>query len=168
MINRPWNADEIARLFDLFKEGKSFSEIAPELGRSRCSCIGVYHREMVKRGHVPTPRKRVLDGTVPKRVYTRAIPAPEVASAGVGFLFPAIAPVIQQRGPLVGLLDVTGCKWPIAEDASLIGGQAFCNCARKPGKPYCSEHAAMAYDPVKKPVPKSIGAYGLRFEKRAA
>jgi len=169
MPNVPWTEEETTRLFELFKEGKSFSEIGRTIGRDRQACIGRYHREMVKRGHVPTPRKRVLnDGTVEKRKYTRAIPEPQVAAAGVGFLLPAIAPVIQQRGPLVGLLDVTGCKWPVAEDASLIGGQAFCNCPRDGKSSYCAEHAKRAVNPVTKPVPTSIGAYGLRFEKRAA
>jgi len=169
MLNKPWTPDEISRLFDLIKEGKSFSQVAPEIGRSRSSCIGIYHRELVRRGHVPTPRPRSPRAdTVEKRAYTPTIPKPQVPRAGVGFLLPTVAAPPPRTGPAVGILDITGCKWAVAEDASLAGGHAFCNAPRDGKSSYCSHHHAKAIDPVPRPVPKSLGAYGLRYGKAAA
>lgn len=175
-----WTIERIDTLMAMEAKGKTFSEIAAHLGCSRSSAIGKHHRVMVKRGHVPVQRKRILEGiggekifpellrhTTPKRVYTRSS-EPKVSTQGIGFILPAAPPAVTQRGPAVGILDVTGCKWPVAEDASVIGGQAFCDCARKDGSPYCAEHAARAVDKTAKPLTRSIGALGLRFEKRAA
>lgn len=147
-----WTPEMDARLEAMVKAGKSHSEIAAELGKSRNATLGRWHRILYKRGHIPNPRNRVADGmapelsrnTTPKRVYRPKIPAPGVASSGVGFVMPALAIVPQQKGPAVGILDTTGCKWAVAEDASLAGGHAFCNAPRKAGKPYCAEHAAAA------------------------
>ena len=151
-----WTAEQDARLEEMVKAGKSHSEIAAELGKSRNATLGRWHRILYKRGYIPNPRIRVADGmgpelarnTTPKRVYRPKIPAPAVASAGVGFVMPTLAIVPQQRGPAVGILDVTGCKWPMEEDASLAGGHAFCNAPRKDGKPYCVEHAKRARSTV--------------------
>ena len=149
---RPWTPEEDARLWELVAAGKSHSEIAIDLGRPRNATLGRYHRILVKRGHIPNFRKRTitdtspeaLRNTAPKRVYRRKIPEPALPAAGVGFLLPALAIVPQQRGPAVGILDVTGCKWPVGKESGVAGSHTFCNCPRKAGKPYCAEHAKAA------------------------
>jgi len=148
----PWTDEETNRLFELVKAGMTFSAIAREFpGRNRKACLGRYHRVLIKRGHIPNFRKRVLDdetpelmrNTAPKRAYRAKIPAPAVPKANVGFLLPAILPK-PRKGPAIGILDVTGCRWALAEDASLAGGHAFCNAPQKDGRPYCAEHCEKA------------------------
>jgi hypothetical protein len=150
-----WTSARIDQLMAMVVEGKTFPEIAHALGTTRNAALGKYHRIKVRRGYVPKPRKPVLEGmgtaprafdrdTVQKRQYNPSRKLPDVSKQGIGFLLPAIPAPAPQTGPAVGLLDVTGCKWPVAEDASLIGGKAFCNHDRARGKPYCAHHARMA------------------------
>jgi GcrA cell cycle regulator len=143
-----WTQAEIEQVFALKAEGKSFSEIGALMGKKRLACLGVYHREQVRRGHVPIKREglspELRRNTTPKRVYRPKIAPPALPATGVGFLLPALAIVPQQRGPAVGILDVTGCKWPVGADSGVAGSHTFCNCPKKPGKPYCAEHAARA------------------------
>jgi hypothetical protein len=173
-----WTAERIDQLMAMVVEGKTFPQIAHALGTTRNAALGKYHRIKVRRGHVPKPRKAVLEGmgsaprafdrdTVAKRQYTPSRKLPDVSKTGIGFLLPAIPAPAPRTGPAKGILDVTGCKWPVAEDASLIGGQAFCDATKKDNSPYCAHHAARAFTPVRT-VPKSIGVIGLRFERRAA
>lgn len=166
MINKLWTDEETERMLGMVKEGKTFREIGVELGRNRLSCLGRYHRMMIKQGHVPEPRKWVPGAREPaaSRVPSLAASKPE---NDPGFIFPAI-PAPARQSKAVGLLDVTGCKWPMEEDASLIGGYAMCNHTKKDGKPYCAYHCRVAYDGTARPVPKSLGAFGLRFAKAAA
>lgn len=172
-----WTESETARLLEMVKAGYSFPEIARTLGRPRNSCLGRYHRHLVKNGHIPNPRKRVLEGmapelirnTTPKRVYRPKIPPPQVPATGVGFMLPALPATTRQKGQSTGILDVTGCKWPLAEDASVTGGFAFCDASRRDAAcPYCEHHAGIAYSERPKPIRKSIGAFGLRFGRAAA
>jgi hypothetical protein len=148
---KPWTPEKIEQMFAYSGQGYSASQIAGFMGTTRNAIIGKIQREKIKRGHVPAPRRMILDGmgarrpdrdTVQKRQYTRATPS--LPAEGAGFIMPALAAPEPQAGPAVGLLDVTGCKWPIAEDASLIGGKAFCNHAKKDGKSYCAYHAQLA------------------------
>lgn len=156
-----WTDEETARLLDLVKEGKSFAECGKELNRPRLACLGRYHRAIVKLGHKPVPRKRVL---VPQPKPVK----PQKPTSGLGFILPAIAPP-PRPSHAVGILDVTGCKWPIGEDPRLIGGQAFCDHSKKDGAVYCEFHASLAYDPTVKPLKvKALGPIGLRFGKVAA
>jgi GcrA cell cycle regulator len=135
MRRDPWTAEKTQQLASLLAQGKSFREIAETFGTTRNAIIGKVQRERIKRGHDPEPRKRVLSVSPPK-------PAPATLPE-------------PKRGPAVGLLDVTGCKWPVAEDASLIGGQAFCNHAKADNQPYCPYH-----------VQASIAPYSAELKRR--
>jgi hypothetical protein len=148
MRRDPWTEEKTQQLASLLAQGRAYREIAEIFGTTRNAIIGKVQRERIKGGHVPQPLKRVLDGA--------ASPAkrPPSTSAGVGAILPAIAPP-PRTGPAVGLLDVTGCKWPVAKDASLIGGHAFCNHAKADGKPYCPYH-----------VNASIAPYSAELKRR--
>jgi hypothetical protein len=152
MRRDPWTTEKTEQLFSLLEQGKSAREIGEIFGMGRMAVLGKAHREKVKRGHIPEPRKLVLDGV--KRAYTFR-PQPKPSTEGVGFIMPTIPAPAPQKGPAVGLLDVTGCKWPVAEDPSLIGGQAFCNHAKADGKPYCPFH-----------VNASIAPYSAELKRR--
>jgi hypothetical protein len=175
-----WTIEKIDTMMILAAEGKSMREIAQALGTSRNSVIGKYQRVKVKRGHVPVPKKRILEGmgseaplfgrdTVIKREYKPRRQIPGVSKDSVGFIMPALAAPPPRTGPAVGILDLTGCKWPVEYDPSLIGSYAFCNHTRRDEKsPYCAHHARVAVSDLPRTAPKSIGPLGLRFEKRAA
>jgi hypothetical protein len=167
MRRDPWTEEKTQQLASLLEQGKSYREIAEIFGTTRNAIIGKVQRERIKRGHSPEHRKRILEGlggnrispellrhTTPKRTYTfRSQPKP--STEGIGFILPAIAAPAPRTGPAVGLLDVTGCKWPVAEDASLIGGKAFCNHTKADGKPYCPYH-----------VNASIAPYSAELKRR--
>ena len=144
-----WTIDRVDTLMTMAAEGKTFSQIGAVLGVTRSCAIGKYQRIRVARGHVPTPRKRVLSGEAPaprKVPSSRKLPsmpatASTVAPMPAKIALPVPAPL---SGPAVGLLDVTGCKWPLHEDASLIGGYAFCNHDKDEGSSYCPYHAREA------------------------
>lgn len=162
LVLNPWTAAETDRLFEMAKAGQPFRVIAGEIGRSRNACIGHYHREASRRGHVIPQKVLKRDETVEK-------PKPSLAlTANVIRLRPP-PPAPVRLGPAVGLLDVSGCKWPVAENADLIGGHEFCNHPRDGERVYCEHHYAVAY---RKFIPnlkgKSIGPLGLRFPRGAA
>lgn len=149
-----WTAQMDETLKRLALEGYSMSQIAGHLncGLSRSACIGRWHRLTEADKALVLPVKTKLHpGAVSVR-RKRAIPKPvEVDAKGPsqprlaasskvrGFLLPLLPE--PARGPSVGILDVTGCKWPVAEDPSLIGGHAFCN-HEKADDRYCAYHQA--------------------------
>lgn len=159
-----WTAEEIGQVFALAEAKNSMSVIAKQLGRSRSAVIGVYYRERQKRGTLPpiTPRKvllQALENTVPVCILPedrahpvpyrdtvqkdgggRQMPLPTLPTTGVGMILPAISMDVP-KGPGIGILDVTGCRWPTGEDDGVPGGHTFCNCARRDGSSYCAEHS---------------------------
>lgn len=159
-----WTPENLDRLFALRAEGYSFDKIGPIMGITKNAAIGMYRREAERRGILPpsTPRKRILEAiaeerprispelkrdTIPKRKYTTAADRIRLSREGIGFLFPSIAPK-PRKGRAVGILDVTGCRWPLEDNPALIGGKAFCNAAQVDGRPYCSEHCETARSTV--------------------
>lgn len=173
-----WNIERIDILRQGVVAGKSFREISLEIGCSRLAALGKWNRIRVREGHKPIPRNIVAEtgvtpelmrNTSPKRVYNRATPAPGVASGGVGFILPAVAPPAPRSGPAVGIADVTGCKWPIGEDPAIPGGHTFCNHAKEDGKPYCEYHTRQSIAPFSRELrSRTLRAFGLRFGKAAA
>lgn len=156
-----WTPEALARLFDLRASGLSFDKIGPMMGMSKNAALGMHRRQCEKRGILPpvNRRKRVLEAieegrsriapelkrdTIPKRKYTTGADRIRVSKEGIGFILPSIAPAIQQKGPAIGILDVTGCRWPLEDDPAVIGGRAFCNAPQKEGRSYCAHHCREA------------------------
>jgi len=148
-----WTAEEIGQVFALAEAKNSMSVIAKQLGRSRSAVIGVYYRERQKRGTLPpvAPRKRVLqalEGTTPVCILPEErahpvpyrMPLPTLPTTGVGMILPAISMDVP-KGPGIGILDVTGCRWPVGEDAAVPGRHTFCNGPQRDGSSYCAEHS---------------------------
>lgn len=47
-----------------------------------------------------------------------------------------------------GILDVSGCRWPLeVESPEVIGRKLFCNAVQCDGSPYCNEHLAQSVAP---------------------
>lgn len=158
-----WTEEDIAQVFAMVGAGTSMAVIAKHFGCTRCAVIGLYRRERLKRGTLPpvTPRKRVLKAlenaapvgilpeertppaphrdTVEKDGGGRCTPLPTLPAADVGMILPAIA-VDVLKGPAIGILDVTGCRWPVGADEAIIGRHTFCNADCQEGQSYCPEH----------------------------
>jgi len=160
-----WTPQRIEQLTVLRREGRSFDAIGREMGITRNAAIGKYQRLRQASGHVPAPRKRILEivsegkpefckelryNTTPKRALTTRRNLPGVSKQGIGFLSPALTPPAPRTGPAVGILDVTGCQWPTGYDEAVAGRHTFCD-APKDGKgPYCPYHKTLS---IAKPVP---------------
>ncbi len=143
-----WTAEAIACLRVLWDEGGSTAEIGRRMRISKNAVVGKVHRLGLPRR--PSPIRR--DGSnPPRRTATPRVrgpglpPLPSVAAARP---VPATSPppvpppaVVAPRPPAR-----QPCCWPIGEPG--MPGFRFCDAPAKPGKPYCAEHAAVAYVPV--------------------
>lgn len=145
-----WTMERVDKLFELAKEGFTFSQIGAAIGCSRNAAIGKYNRIRVSRGvHVPTPRKIMLPRiAAPKKVIQAKPkvvpkPMPEVAPKAALVLRPVDAS--PPPGPRVGIVDVIGCRFPVADDAGIIGGIVLCNEPPDGEWIYCAHHASIAY-----------------------
>lgn len=174
MSNRRWTVEETQRLRVLIEdEGKTYREAGEILGRCRMSCLGAYNRDRVRRGHVPEPRKWTQDAVESIRVLKRDTPKPKPSLAtsrpenAVGFILPAI-PASSRQTRAVGILDATGCKWPIADNHHLIGGIECCNHTPKDGRPYCEYHTSMSRASYSTTLIRETIKGALHVYKRAA
>lgn len=128
-----WTPERIEQMFDYVARGYSASQIASFFHTTRNAVIGKIQRERIKRGHVPAPRGRAMP-----RVAVAKPAEPAKPADGIGFILPTLPAA--RKGPAIGILDVTGCRWPLEDDPAVIGGRAFCNAPQKPGRSYCPQH----------------------------
>lgn len=157
-----WTTEAIDRLRALWAEGHSTAEIGRRMGVSKNAVVGKAHRlqlparpspirrdpaapRPVAAGRRPTlPPLRVVASIVPaaRREESAAVVVPVAAAPAPA---PASKPASVVRAfPRMG---ARSCCWPIGEPGT--PGFKFCTAEAIPGKPYCAEHAAVAYVRVK-------------------
>lgn len=156
-----WNWESIAMLKDLWRAGHSTSEIGTRLGCSKNAVVGKAHREdldgrpsPIRRDGLPRPAPLpipqpltallpLLSETAPPKPTPAPKPFPPQRDAHP--LPPAPAPIIAPR-PIVRRCP-DECCWPIG----MPGKPEFRFCAGPslPGKPYCEDHAKLAYVKVR-------------------
>lgn len=145
-------------------EGHTFSAIGAVIGCSRNACISKYNRIRVARGiYTRKPRPKLAD---PVRTEPRK---PRVAPrAAMPPLHVVVVPV-PAPGLGVSIVDVTGCRFAIADDPALVGGMAFCNQTPEGNGSYCAAHARIVYTKPPKPgtakrfaIPTSLLRAGMR------
>lgn len=167
-----WSEDTITRLRELWAEGHSTAEIGRRLGVSKNAVVGKAHRldlparpSPIRRdtGEATEPRRsasrRVEGPTLPPLNSTAAAsPAPVAAPVATTIAVPA-APVAPPPRPanvpaprmhVVAprpYARVVTCCWPIGEPGTR--SFRFCDDPSEPGKPYCGEHAKLAYVKVR-------------------
>lgn len=172
-----WTDEVIARLRALWAEGHSTAEIGRRLGISKNAVVGKAHRlDLAARpspirpspdGPRPRPPARRSTGpTLPPLASTRPValagtvpsvarsPGASVTPRSFGALALRTAPV-PQSAPAPRLTPVAPraygrvitCCWPIGEPGSR--SFRFCDAESVPGKPYCTEHAELAYVKVR-------------------
>jgi GcrA cell cycle regulator len=164
-----WNNEVIARLRALWDEGLSTADIGRRLGVTKNAVVGKAHRldlparpSPIRRGGGGSPRprapRRISGPTLPPLSCTRA-PAPTPASEprqerplAVERLEARPLAVVRAVPPPSSAAPrpyarVVPCCWPIGEPGTK--GFRFCDEGSAPGKPYCAEHAQLAYVRVK-------------------
>jgi GcrA cell cycle regulator len=154
-----WTDERIERLKKLWSEGLSASQIAAELGGvTRNAVIGKVHRlhlsGRVKAASTSTQRSRkaarpVVRAAAPQRVITtrgnlavvQMVDAEEVVAYR-----PAeeVVVPISRRISIMELREGT-CRWPLGDPLS--PEFVFCGGDCDVGKPYCTAHANVAFQP---------------------
>lgn len=168
-----WTDDVIERLRALWAEGHSTAEIGRRLGVSKNAIVGKAHRLDLPARPSPirrdpsgsdanrtAPPRRVEGSTLPPLASTDA-PIPVVAAIPEPVIVRAVAPVppppprpapvaVAARPQPAAVRPygrVITCCWPIGEPGSKAF--RFCDDPSEPGKPYCAEHAKLAYVKVR-------------------
>jgi len=164
-----WAEETITRLRELWTEGLSTAEIGRRLGVSKNAVVGKAHRldlparpsPIRREGERAPPRRSVLrrpEGPtlppLPSTVSGSApLPPPRVAMLAAAPA-PAPRPAVPQPPRLQPVPPpprpygrVVTCCWPIGEPGTR--SFRFCDDPSEPGKPYCEEHAKLAYVKVR-------------------
>ena len=163
-----WSEEAIGRLRMLWTEGHSTAEIGRRLGISKNAVVGKAHRldlpsrpSPIRREAGPggsdrrraAPRRAAgptlppLTSTAPRRRASPGVSA-EVARPGGETARSAPRPAACRPSTRVQGLPRTygrtiACCWPLGEPGSK--NFRFCCDDSVPGKPYCEEHARLAY-----------------------
>ncbi|MBV9655805.1 MAG: GcrA cell cycle regulator [Acetobacteraceae bacterium] len=162
-----WGEEAIGRLRALWNEGHSTAEIGRRLGISKNAVVGKAHRlDLPSR---PSPIRRDGAGEVrerrraaPRRAAGPTLPPlTSTASPALGgasgadavrggtepavrrSVQPLVAPAVRVQGLPRAYGRTIACCWPVGEPGSK--SFHFCCDDSVPGKPYCEEHAKLAY-----------------------
>ena len=117
-----WTDEQVEELKRLWDKGLTTGEIGKALGVSKNAVVGKAHR--LGLNSRPSPIRRGEDDTAAANTSTQQ-------------------PVEKKKLFTVNDLTSSSCRWPIGdpkdEDFHFCGKEAL------PDKPYCAEHAAIAY-----------------------
>ena len=156
-----WNDETIGRLRALWSEGHSTAEIGRRMGVSKNAVVGKAHRlnlaarpSPIRRDGEKTPRRRQ-----PRRAQGSTLPALAAALSPMPVVEASRLPMRAAQAPerVAPVLRavpsprpggrVTPCCWPIGEPGTR--SFRFCDDDSIGGKPYCEQHAALAYVKVR-------------------
>ena len=154
-----WTKEEtVARLRALWAEGHSTAEIGRRMGTSKNAVVGKAHRlglpprpSPIRGKGTGTPRRpppRPRGPTLPPLAGAAgAAPArpPSAAPRPAALAAPAPEPAQPPATVFKPLAARHPCCWPIGEPGPRE--LRTCDGPAVPGKPYCQEHAALAYVP---------------------
>ncbi len=157
-----WSDETIGQLRALWAEGHSTAEIGRRMGVSKNAVVGKAHR--LNLSARPSPIRRGETGTAPRRSAPRRVVGPTLPPLRTPS--PVTRPIVSEPGPAAapeapptrpalravppvrtGSLRPQPCCWPIGEPGT--PSFRFCDAEAIGGKPYCQEHAQLAYVRVK-------------------
>ena len=147
-----WTAETIDRLRAVWADGHSTAEIGRRMGVSKNAVVGKAHRLNLPAR--PSPIRRDTEGA-PRRRQPRRMHGPTlpVLRATLAPMPPELKPV-ERPSPVLRTIcqprpyaRVSPCCWPMGEPGTR--SFRFCDAAAVPGKPYCDNHAAIAYVKIK-------------------
>jgi GcrA cell cycle regulator len=150
-----WTAEAIERLRALWAEGHSTAEIGRRMGVSKNAVVGKAHRlnlsarpsrirreAVAERATAPAPRLPRPIGVAPRSTLAPSASAAPSTPAPAAPPPPVSPPSSVVRAfPRLGA--TRSCCWPIGEPGT--ADFRFCTAEALSGKPYCSQHAAVAY-----------------------
>ena len=169
-----WDEETIRQLRELWTQGLSTAEIGRRLGVSKNAIVGKAHRLDLEARPSPIRRDAAKPITERSASFPRmAGPTlPPLASAGAApivvastvqhlrapppvdvrpmvpapirpvAVMPAPRPVMQSA-PFQARRSAPSCCWPMGDPGTKAF--RFCDDTSVPGKPYCDEHAKLAY-----------------------
>ena len=156
--NYDWSENAVARLRELWSEGHSTAEIGRRLGVSKNAVVGKAHRLDLSarpspiKGGAPIGSQPRQAKVIPK--LTDMVPLPscaptpcEAAAAARREPRPPRAPVAPVARNLAVSRTET-CCWPIGSPGH--PGFQYCDTPALVGKPYCEDHANVAYRTVRR------------------
>lgn len=156
-----WNDDTIARIRALWSEGHSTAEIGRRMGVSKNAVVGKAHRLNLparpspirrgtgeKRASKRSPIRRVTGPTLPALTSVQR-PAQAGPLAPTGLTLMPKPQVVLRSVPSQPRSSgrISSCCWPLGEPGT--PGFYFCGDPTVPAKPYCDQHAALAYVKVR-------------------
>ena len=156
-----WNEETIARLRALWAEGLSTAEIGRRMTISKNAVVGKAHRLNLPAR--PSPIRREGASGAPRPVTPRRVTGPTLPPLSAA---PPSAPMPATHAPSPAPVAAAprvvasrpasttfrairpqACCWPIGEPGTK--SFRFCDSEATPGKPYCTDHAALAYVKVR-------------------
>lgn len=152
-----WNDETIGRLRVLWDEGHSTAEIGRRMGVSKNAIVGKVHRLTLEAR--PSPIRRLAEADSPSTPppASKRLPVPKLADmVPVEVSAPTVTEPKARPTPAPTPIDapavpasritarrVNPCCWPIGHPGT--SSFHFCEKAAPLGKPYCAEHAGVAY-----------------------
>ena len=153
--------NNVERVKSVWFPDATYEAIGERIGLSRDTIAGLYHRNpSLHETHPVHKRKSKQEAqAVTKRNFSQRAARIE-----------AIATVRNQSREYDGphglytfiALPHNGCKWPYGEDPAHM---TFCGHTRRPGEPYCTEHARLAYTPRSDVQQRKRRAAGMQLER---
>ncbi len=145
-----WNEDRIGTLRHLWDEGYSTNEIGQRMGISKNAVVGKAHRLKLKTRPSPFRCKRdrapTLLGQVGTPCATSAPSYPEGSPAAPASPV-SVGPSSHQEETMSHRVSMLApdrpCCWPIGEPGTR--SFRYCDDVAIAGRPYCDEHAKLAY-----------------------
>jgi GcrA cell cycle regulator len=155
-----WAEETILRLRALWDEGHSTAEIGRRLGVSKNAVVGKAHRLDLPARPSPIRRDGAGEGRPRRRPAARRVAGPTLPPLSSTGLASVPGPVMMPSAPSLSPRPtpapprgvpppprpygrVITCCWPIGEPGT--PSFCFCDAASMPGKPYCEDHAQLAY-----------------------
>jgi GcrA cell cycle regulator len=144
-----WTDERVETLKKLWLDGLSASQIAKQLGGvTRNAVIGKVHRLGLSGRAAPShPSRTTFKAPRPPRPISMPQPRPRALEPRAHAVpAPRPTPYVELPGTATVLtLGAHMCKWPIGDPSS--DDFTFCGRRASEERPYCVDHAQMAYQP---------------------
>lgn len=137
-----WTEETISRLSSLWAEGLSTAEIGRRLNISKNAVVGKAHR--LNLPSRPSPIRRMEGNATPRQTPPKRTQGPTLPPLSPSMnspIMPALRAIVSSSKQQQ--TRATPCCWPIGEPGK--PSFHFCNETAVAGKPYCEEHASIAY-----------------------
>lgn len=140
-----WNDEMITRLGALWDEGHSTAEIGRRMGITKNAVVGKAHRLNLKPR--PSPIRWAAAEAAASPAATVAAAASRRPAPSAAALPPRLHSMFHPVAASKPVSRTSPCCWPIGEPGT--PSFRFCDAAAANGRPYCAQHAQLAYVKVR-------------------